>query len=481
MTGADLFAALTSGGRTTPALLTGDGEAVTYAGLPRRTDAWCRLLAHPRKALVLCLAGRDLATALCYLAALRLGHAVAMLDAGVAPAARDRILAAYRPDFVAWCPGDGRVPDLPGYRNVGEADRACVWAQATAGPAAELHDDLALVLSTSGSTGSPKGVRLSYGNLASNAAAIAASLRISEADRAATSLPLHFSYGLSVLTSHLSVGGSVVVLPQRPTGRAFWRRFAETGCTGFAGVAPMYEMLQPMLPELDRVPTLRVMTSSGSRLRPALAVHLSDYLRARGGRLHLMYGQTEATSRISCLDPAELPERAGSVGTAVPGVRLEIRTGGDIVHSGPNVMLGYAESRADLALGDVTGGVFDTGDLGHLDGDFLYLTGRRNRITKVLGLRLSLDDVERLFEDAGAVTTVAAIDGGDRTVLLVTDGPVEPLQRARRSVAAQLGMPVSLFEVRQVPRLPRLPNGKLDHRALTERAAVQRAEAGASR
>ena len=467
MIGADLFAALTAGGRADPALLTGDGETVIYAALPRRADAWCRLLAHPGKALVLCFAGRNLATALCYLAALRLGHAVAMLDAEVAPAARERFLAAYRPDLIAWCPGDGRVPDLPaGYRHVGDADGASAWARATMDPAGELHDDLALVLSTSGSTGSPKGVRLSYRNIASNAAAVAASLRTSEADRAATSLPLHFSYGLSVLTSHLSVGGSVVVLPQRPTGRAFWRRFAETGCTGFAGVAPMYGMLSPMLPDLDRVPTLRVMTSSGSRLRPALALRLHDYLRARGGRLHLMYGQTEATSRISCLDPAELPERAGSVGTAVPGVRLDVRDG-HIVHSGPNVMLGYAQSRADLALGDVTGEVFDTGDLGYLDGDFLYLTGRRQRITKVLGVRLSLDDVERLFEDAGAV---AAVDGGDSGVVLLTDGPVEPLQRARRSVAAELGMPVSLFEVRRVPRLPRLPNGKLDYPALVEQA-----------
>jgi acyl-CoA synthetase (AMP-forming)/AMP-acid ligase II len=140
---------------------------------------------------------------------------------------------------------------------------------------------------------------------------------------------------------------------------------------------------------------------------------------------------------------------------------------GEIVYSGPNVMLGYAESRDDLGLGDVTGGTLDTGDLGYLDGGFLYLTGRRKRIAKVYGLRISLDEIERLFEDAGIT---AAVDGGDRGVLLFTDGPVEPLERARQPVATELGIPASLLTIRQVQRLPRTPNGKLDYPALTEPA-----------
>jgi acyl-CoA synthetase (AMP-forming)/AMP-acid ligase II len=472
--GPGLFAALTGGDPAAPALLTGAGEVVPYGALPARTDPWCRLLEHPHKALVVCFAGRNPATALCYLAVLRLGHAVAMLDAGIPPAARDRFVTAYEPELLAWCPDDGTAPEpVTGYRHAGDVDGASVWRR-TAGSDQPPHPDLALLLSTSGSTGNPKAVRLSYANIESNSASVAASLRTTDADRAATALPLHFGYGLSVLSSHLLVGGSAAVLPQRPTSLAFWRRFAATRCTGFPGVAPTYEMLWPMLPEPDLVPTLRVMTSSGSRLRNELVLRFADRLRQRGGRLHMMYGQTESTSRMTCLDPEALPERVGSVGRAIAGGRLEIRTGaerlpdgrsGDIVYSGPNVMLGYAASRADLGLGDVTGGVLDTGDLGYLDDGFLYLTGRRKRIAKVLGLRLSLDDVERLFEDAGSV---AAVDDGDGRVLLVTDGPVEPLELARHSVAAELGIPAALLTLRRVPRLPRTPNGKLDYRALTE-------------
>lgn len=458
-----LFAALTGGDPAAPALVDPDGGTVAYGRLAQWTDPWARALATPGKALVVCFADRSPATVRCWLAAMRLGHAVAMLDAGMPAAARDRFLAAYEPDLIALC--GGPVPAPAGYRAADPVPGGVVWRRAT--PAAGApHPDLALVLSTSGTTGNPKTVRLSFANVAANARGIAASLELTDADRSATALPLHFGYGLSVVASHLVAGGSAAVLAEAPTGRAFWRRFVATGCTGFPGVAPTYELLTRLLPELDRVPALRLMTSSGSRLRDETVLRYADWLDRRGGRLFMMYGQTESTSRMTCLHPRHLPGRVGSVGTAIAGGRLAVTDAdgrsGDIVYTGPNVMLGYAEGRADLALGDVTGGVLATGDLGYLDDGFLYLTGRRKRIAKVLGLRISLDDVERLFEDAGVT---AAVDGGDR-VLLFTDGPTDRLESARVPVASELGIPASLVAIRRVARLPRTANGKLDYRAL---------------
>jgi acyl-CoA synthetase (AMP-forming)/AMP-acid ligase II len=226
--------------------------------------------------------------------------------------------------------------------------------------------------------------------------------------------------------------------------------------------------------ELDRVPTLRSMTCSGSRLRDGLVLRYAQMMRRRNGRLYMMYGQTESTSRISCLDPDTLPERLGSVGTAIPGGKIAIQDGGselpdhargEIVYTGPNVMLGYAQQRPDLSQGDATGGVLHTGDLGYLDAGFLYLTGRLKRIAKVLGLRLSLDDIERLFEPDGAV---AAIDAGDRGVLLFTEDPPARLDAARARVAAELRIPVSMLSVRRIGQLPRTTNGKIDYRRLSE-------------
>jgi len=136
---------------------------------------------------------------------------------------------------------------------------------------------------------------------------------------------------------------------------------------------------------------------------------------------------------------------------------------GKIIYSGPNVMLGYAERRADLATGDVMGGTLGTGDVGYLDGEFLYLTGRQKRIAKVLGLRLSLDEIERLFADVGAAV---AVDRGDRGLLLLTEEPSAGFEKACPRVAARVGIPVTLLAVRRVDRFPRTRTGKIDYTRL---------------
>jgi len=470
-----LFAEMTTrGSASATALVLPNRTPISYAQIPSLTDAWCRALEHPDKSLVVCFARQNLATVLCYLTVLRLGHAIAPLDARLDPSDRNRFLAAYQPDLVVCCPGE-RVAmkgPPPGYRHVTGLDGAEVWALTTAVDGA-LHRDLALVLSTSGSTGSPKAARLSYASLGSNSRAISESLGVTDAERGITALPLHFAYGLLMLSSHLFSGASVAISTERPASRAFWRYFNESRCTNFPGVASTYDALWRMLPDLDLVPTLRVMTQGGSRLRDERVLGYAALMERRKGHFFVTYGQTEATGRIASLDVTQLPERIGSVGKVIPRGRLVIRNNslslpdrkiGDIIYSGPNVMMGYADSRADLSKGDMTGGTLHTGDIGYLDTGFLYLTGRRQRIVKILGLRLSLEDVERLFEDVGVA---AAIDRGDRGILLLTEEPPGGFEKVRPLVAAKLGIPASLLAIRRVRRIPRTTTGKIDYARLS--------------
>ncbi len=472
----NLFTAMTTSGRASAAaLVLPDGTPIRYAQAPSLTDAWCRALAGPGKSLVVCFAGRNTATVLCYLAVLRLGHAIALLDAGLDPVDADRFLGAYQPEFVVWCPDKGvamkRSPS--GYRHVADLGEAVVWARATATEGV-LHRDLALVLSTSGSTASPKAARLSYASLESNSRAISETLGITDAERGITALPLHFAYGLLMLSSHMLSGASVAICQERPTSRAFWRHFNAAGCTNFPGVASTYDILWSMLPDFSLVPALRVMTQGGSRLRDERVLGYAALMERRKGQFFVTYGQTEATGRISSLNVTQLPERVGSVGRVIPRGRLEVRNNdrtmggskiGEIIYEGPNVMMGYAESRADLSLGGVLGGTLHTGDVGYLDAEFLYLTGRRSRIAKILGLRLSLDDIERLFEDAGSAV---ALDHGDHGILLLTEESPECLEKARPPVAAKLGVPASLLAIRRVDRLPRTATGKIDYTRLPD-------------
>ena len=403
-----------------PAVFLEGQRVLSYGELAGLVGGSERVLRHDGKALVLCAGDRDVPTLLAYLAALRLGHAVAFLPAS------DEILSAYQPEFVVPAPGSGSGLAGLGYRPAAEPVAGMTVFRRASQPAGEIYRDMALLLGTSGSTGNPKTVRLSYSGLAGNTAAVIGALGITAADRAPTTLPITHAYGLSVLNSHL-LGGSQI----------------------------------------------RTMTQLGARLGDDLAMRLARMMDQRDGRFFVMYGQTEATSRIARLDPADLPRRLGSVGTAVPGGTITIRPApvraravpgeGAVCYRGPGVMLGYAAGRADLCRGPEVD-VLDTGDLGYLREGYLYLTGRAKRIVKVLGVRASLDDLEHMVERPGH--PAAVICGTDDVVHLVGAGDPAVHEQQRRQLADSLGVPSRHVIFRHVGRLPRTPGGKVDYQSL---------------
>ena len=329
-----------------------------------------------------------------------------------------------------------------------------------------VSPELGLLLSTSGSTGAPKAARISHAAVRANARSIAEALGIDDNERAPTSLPLFYSYGLSVLTSHLLVGARVVLAGGGVLSREFWRAVDRHRATSLSGVPHTYETLERAHWRQWRHPSLRTLTQAGGRLDPSLVVMYAERAAACGGRMFVMYGQTEATARMTVLPPDELPERAGSVGRPIPGGAVDV-VDGEVVYRGPNVMLGYAEQPADLARGDDLGGHLYTGDLGRVDdGGRLWLTGRHSRVGKVFGVRLNLDDVERALDGIGPV---AAAQGADRVCVFVGAGdaadPDTDAGLASR-LAREFGVHRSGFVVRRVPALPRLDSGKIDYARL---------------
>ena len=249
------------------------------------------------------------------------------------------------------------------------------------------HPDLAILLTTSGSTGSPKFVRLSTRNVTSNATAIATALRIDRQERAVTSMPLHYSYGMSILNSHLIAGASVIITDASVLEPRFWEDLRQHEATSLAGVPYTYQMLERIGFDPADQPTLRSMTQAGGKMPEPLTRRFADRLAAHGIGLYVMYGQTEAAPRIAVLPAERLDDKVGSAGVALPGGALTIDgpdgptdapdVSGEVVYTGANVMMGYADGRADLSVGDVHGDTLRTGDLGHLDADgYLFITGR---------------------------------------------------------------------------------------------------------
>ncbi len=436
-------------------------ERITYLDLADRVAEAAAALGLARK-LVLVAATNDVGTLVTYLAALRAGHPV-MLVPGDNASHVDALIARYDPDVVVPPGGDGR-PDVR-----------------RAGSATELHPDLALLLSTSGSTGSPKLVRLSHRNLQSNAEAIAAYLGLNPDDRAATSLPVHYCYGLSVVNSHLARGAGLVLTDRSVVDPCFWDAFRAHGATSFAGVPYTFELLDRIGFEEMALPSLRYVTQAGGRLDPDRVRRYAALGERDGWQLFVMYGQTEATARMAYLPPERARTHPGAIGVPIPGGSFTIEPlpegegagpegdSGELVYRGPNVMLGYAEEPGDLALG-ATVGALRTGDVARRTGEGIYeVVGRRSRFVKLFGLRIDLQQVEEVLRRAGVDATCT----GDDERLTVAVGPGHTAGHVQRLVTRHVGLPSARVQVVELAELPRLANGKPDLVAIGRQARLQ--------
>lgn len=382
-----------------------------------------------------------------YLECLGAGDVVFIGDASIGDDARAALEVRYRPGMV-WSP-----------------ERGFERRDSTTA----LHPELGLLLSTSGSTGAPKWVRLSRRAVSSNAEAIADYLALTPKERAPLNLPLSYAYGLSILHSHMAAGATLVVTGTNVFERDFWRAFEAGECTSLAGVPYTWRMLLRLRLErlaLDRVGTV---TQAGGALDVDAKRQILEWAEAHGARFFVMYGQTEATARMSFVPPALLRDKIESIGQAIPGGALDLERQEDgaeeLVYTGPNVMMGYATCQRDLALGNVMGGRLHTGDIGCRDEDgFFYVVGRSSRFVKVHGHRIELDWVEREVRDALGCE-VAVIGREDCVLAIVEDEAMRThVQEALRSMQIQR----RALRVEVVDALPRSTSGKLSRRQLEE-------------
>ena len=423
------------------ALVTAD-TALTYADLADHVDASAAAQAGTRRLVVL-RPEPTIDGVVEYLGAFAAGHAVLLVPPGTVG---DAVAEPYR-DVV------------------------------------EPHPDLALCLSTSGSTGSPKLVRLSHENVQSNAEAIAASLGLGADDCGITSLPLHYTYGLSVLHSHLAVGAAVVLTDLSVVDECFWRLVDDHGVTTVAGVPFTFELLDRSGFADRTVPSLRRVTQAGGRLDPDSVRRYAELGASRGWDLVVMYGQTEATARMTVLPPSLAWAHPDSVGRPVPGGSVRLAPVedaapdvGELVYSGPNVMMGYAHCAADLARGREIAEL-RTGDLARIDDTGLVrIVGRLARFVKPFGVRVDLSAVEESLRAQGLAVTVVGDDDG--VALAVVDA--RDVDRARSACLAATGLPPGAVQVAVVAEVPRLPSGKVDAVAIVAAARSGAAPTSAS-
>lgn len=432
-----------------------DGRVTSYADLAAMAAGFARRL-PPRRGLVAVEMAAEPGAIAAWLGAMQAGHAVMPLPVDDPEQAR-RLEARFRP-LASWRRVEGR------------------WRLLTHERPAALHPDLAVLLQTSGSTGQGRGVRLSASAIAANAEAIATYLDIGAADRAALVLPLHYSYGLSVLHSHLARGASLWLAKGSILDPGFAAALAASGATSLAGVPHHFRLLDSALQGGPLPDGLRCLTVAGGAMPAAEVRHWAGVMAARGGRFFAMYGQTEATARIAFLPPEAAAEAADAIGRAIPGGSLLLRdaagreitaceTEGELVYRGANVMMGYAEGAEDLARGPELAELA-TGDLARRGTDGFYrISGRLSRMSKIAGLRIGHDALERALAAAGHEVAV----WGDDAHLWIAGPAASGDLAAEAARLAGIGVP----HVVPLPcaALPRHANGKIDYPALKRLAA----------
>jgi Acyl-CoA synthetases (AMP-forming)/AMP-acid ligases II len=335
-----------------------------------------------------------------------------------------------------------------------------------------MNDDLALLLTTSGSTGSPKLVRLSYRNIQSNAESIAAYLELDEKERPITTLPMNYTYGLSILNSHIAVGATILLTNRTLVEREFWGFFKEEEATSFGGVPYTYEILKKLKFQKMNLPSLRTITQAGGKMPRELHKEFALYAKEHGKRLVVMYGQTEATARMSYLPPEKTLEKYGSIGIAIPGGTLYLidedskliedpETVGELIYEGLNVSLGYAECASDLEKEDEWQGILRTGDMAKRDADgYLYIVGRKKRFLKLLGNRVNLDEIEQMAKAKFPSIDCACVGVDDCLSVFITSDDEERKIEVRKFLSEKTGLHPKLFGMYFILELPKNEAGK---------------------
>ena len=339
-----------------------------------------------------------------------------------------------------------------------------------------LHPQLALLLSTSGTTGSPKLVRLSYDNLFSNASSISEYLDLDHSERAISSLPMNYSFGLSIINTHLLVGGSVVITMESITQRSFWDLFKKFNVTSLSGVPYTFEILKKFRLLEAELPSLKMLTQAGGKLPNELIEHFAQFSTNKGIQFFVMYGQTEGTARLSYLHPQFNIEKLGSIGMPIPKGEFHIidengnkidqpGTAGELVYTGPNVMLGYADCLADLSRGNENNGRLNTGDIALFDENgFYFIVGRIKRFIKLFGNRVNLDELERLLLELGVQS---ACTGKDNALVIYILKPLDN-DRVKEFLTKKLGIHFSIVEIRILEEIPKNVSGKTLYSKLSD-------------
>ncbi len=454
------------------ALIDEYGERLTYNQLESNANDLAEVVG--KRCLVFSLCRNEIGSVIGYIGFVNNGIVPVQLNANLDDVLLNNLLTTYEPSYL-WVPRDQRER-FSNMKIIYEAFNYCLL-KTNGKKDYSLYQDLALLITTSGSTGSPKFVRQSYTNLLDNAQSIADYLKLDATERPITTLPMNYVYGLSIINSHFLVGATLLLTDKGLMQKEFWKFFKEAEATSFGGVPYTYEMLDKLRFYRMNLPSLRTMTQAGGKITPELHEKFAAYAAEQSKNFVVMYGAAEATSRMGYLPPERAVAKKGSMGIPIPGGKFTLIdadgqkitkpfTTGELVYEGKNVTLGYAEKGDDLALGDERNGRLETGDMAQFDGDgFYYIVGRKKRFLKIFGNRVNLDEIDRLIKGEFEIE-VASAGTDDHLYIFLTDESFS--EAVRQFVVNKTKLNQVAFKVIVINEIPKSDSGKTLYKELTK-------------
>jgi acyl-CoA synthetase (AMP-forming)/AMP-acid ligase II len=426
--------------------------SIDYFELEARVQKAIKTLPSQR-CLIALVAHSSLDFVIYYLALIRCSHVILLIDPAISEPLSSELLSHYQVNHFI----DGNSIQM-----LNEQSH-------------DLADELCLLLSTSGSTGSSKLVKLSKQNLAANCVSITQCLPICQQDVVMTFLPLSYSFGLSILHTHLMQGASIVLQSESLMSATFWQAFEKFKVTSFYGVPLSYQLLNRLGPEKMPLGRVRYMAQAGGRLLARDWKMLSDFAISKELKCFVMYGQTEATARIAYLPAEHFNSQVGCIGVPIPGVEIQlVDSAGELVTNfdspgelcvrGENIFGGYAASVSSLSFFERLN-LLKTGDIALKNASGLYkIIGRSKRICKIAGRRINLDEIQSWLEVACQFEVVCV--GSDDDVTLYAEQVIAT--EIIKQLATKLQCHSRLISFQVLNSIPRLSNSKVDYNALKQ-------------
>lgn len=455
------------------ALIDDDNNRVTYKNIIDFCHEYNKTV--KKRSLLFLLCENTVGAVMNYIACLENGIIPLLLNALIDEELLEELYQKYKPQYLCMPAkmvnkrkdlfGNGRIiMELYRYSIVEVDTVECL-----------MHEKLALLMSTSGSTGSSKLVRYSRKNLEVNAKNVAKVFEWTEKEKPICDLPMNYTMGLNVINSHLIVGATVVLTEYNLMRPEYWKIVKQEQCTNFTGVPFSYSVLAKLGADKMELPYLMTLAEGGGSLSENEFKMWAEYASRNGKRFFATFGTTETSARMAYLPPSLAMEKTGSIGIAIPEGELflldedgkeikEIEAQGELGYRGPNVTMGYAVCRDELRLGDVFCGEYHTGDIAKRDKDGCYfIIGRKSRFIKLLGMRVSLDECEKLIRNKLQIENVCT-GKDEKMVIYITSA--HQCDDVCNFISNKLKLYRSVFDVRYIKKIPRSESGKVLYQQL---------------